>query len=299
MTARRLLHAFVLLFCVSLLTFALAELTPGNYFDEARANPQISDATLAALAARHGLDQPLWKRYAVWLGSLASGDGGVSIAYQMPVGRLVAPRLGRTLLLAASGMAIAWLLSLTLAIAAVVPRWRWATTAVDWLNANLAALPELALATGFLLVAARTGWLSTEGMALPALVLGLSGIPSLLPHMAACLRGVQQAAWLRAARSFGIRGTRLLSAYWLRGAWPGLAPFFGLSLASLLSSSLVVEVATGWPGLGPLMVESIGARDRDVVAGIVMLPATVLIAGNVLGEWLLHRADPRIRRPVE
>ena len=79
---------------------------------------------------------------------------------------------------------------------------------------------------------------------------------------------------------------------WLQTRWSGL---LGLSLGTLLSASLLVEVVMGWPGLGPLLVDSIMARDIAVVLGTVLLSAAFLIAGNLAGDLLLYRLDPRIR----
>ncbi|MGC0772752.1 MAG: ABC transporter permease, partial [Candidatus Acidiferrum sp.] len=99
---RRALHAVFLLFGVSLLTFLFSALTPGNYFDEMRLNPQIAPETVAALHAQYQLDRPLPVRYIHWLNSVAHGQLGFSFAYNSPVGPLLWARARNTLLLTAT-----------------------------------------------------------------------------------------------------------------------------------------------------------------------------------------------------
>jgi peptide/nickel transport system permease protein len=98
-----------------------------------------------------------------------------------------------------------------------------------------------------------------------------------------------------AARAHGIPHRRLLFRHLLPAALNPLISLFGLSLGTLLSASLLVEVLVGWPGLGPLFVEAILARDFALVLGVVMISTALLILGNLVADLLLYRADPRIR----
>ena len=101
--------------------------------------------------------------------------------------------------------------------------------------------------------------------------------------------------WPRARTAF--RGGAGCSGTSCPAALNPLVSLFGLSLGTLLSASLLVEVLVGWPGLGPLFLEAIMARDFALVLGVVMSSAVLLIAGNLVADLLLYRADPRIRTP--
>jgi peptide/nickel transport system permease protein len=313
---RRTLHAVFLLFGVSLLTFLFSALTPGNYFDEMRLNPQISQETVAALRAQYQLDRPLPIRYAHWLNSVAHGQLGFSFAYNAPVAPLLWARARNTLLLTITATLVAWLLALPLGIWSAAQFGRAPDRVLSSATATLLVIPDLVLALGLLILAVRTGWFPTGGlvsirfeeltplqklrdlfshMTLPVIALVLASLPMLVRHIRASVAEVLDAPFLRAARSHGIPNRRLLYNYALRAAANPLISLFGFSVGTLLSGSLLVEVVMSWPGLGPLLLESILARDLYVVIGGVLLSMVFLVSGNLLADALLYWADPRIR----
>ncbi len=116
--------------------------------------------------------------------------------------------------------------------------------------------------------------------------------------MTRCGADVLEAPFLRAAASHGIPRRTLLYRYALRAAANPLISLFGFSLGALVSGSLLVEVVMSWPGVGPLLLEAILARDLYVVIGGVLCSTVFLVAGNFLADILLYWADPRIRTTV-
>jgi len=314
--ARRAVHGLLLLVGVSVLSFVLVELAPGDYFAEMRLDPRISEATVHALRSRYGLDRPLPERYARWLASLAKGELGYSFAYGQPVGPLLWPRLRNTLLLTVTATALAWLLAVPLGT------W-WATrprgpadAGLTGLTAMLLALPDLVLVLGLLLFAVRTGWFPAGGMVslgheqmpwgarvkdvafhlvLPVTALVLGVVPALVRYVRASVADALGAPFVRAARAHGIPERRVLFRHVLPAAANPLISLFGLSLAGLLSMSLLVEVVMSWPGLGPLLLEAILARDFHLVLGPVLASTVLLLGGNLLADLVLAVADPRIR----
>jgi peptide/nickel transport system permease protein len=132
-------------------------------------------------------------------------------------------------------------------------------------------------------------------LTLPASVLVLGMLPVLVRHVRSAMVEAIDAPFALAARAHGIPSRRRLFRHLLPVAANPLIGLLGLSLGTLLSASLLVEVVMGWPGLGPLLVDAILARDIAVVLGSVLLSATFLIAGNLLADLLLYRLDPRIR----
>jgi peptide/nickel transport system permease protein len=313
---RRAFHALFLLFGVSILTFLFSALTPGSYFDEMRLNPQISAETVAALKAQSQLDRPLPIRYLHWLNGLAHGNLGFSFAFNSPVGPLLAARARNTLLLTITATLLAWLTGLPLGVWSAAELGRAPDRLVSAGTATLLVIPDLVLALGLLILAVRTGWFPTGGftstnydsfstlqkfrdlaahMTLPVLALTLSALPTIVRHVRASVADELHSPFLRAAQAHGIPQHKLLFNYALRAAANPLIGLLGFSIGTLLSGSLLVEVIMTWPGLGPLLLEAILARDFFVVIAGVLFSMLFLVAGNLFADVLLYLADPRIR----
>ena len=305
---RRLVHSVALLVTISALTFTISQLAPGSFLDEIKLNPQISAQTLAGLRAQYGLDQPLPVRYFRWLKSVATGDFGYSLAYNMPVKKLIWERLGNTLLLGATAMVLAWVVALPCGIWSAYKARRWIDRILVASSTLLLGTPELALALLFILVAAhfgnvgagfeksRSGGASVlRGVRIPAVVLALAAFPILFRHIRSAMGEAWHSPFLQAARGHGIGNMRLLLRHALPAAASPLISLFGLSLAGLVSASFLVEVITGWPGIGPLFLEAIYSRDFHVVMAVVMLFSLFLIIANLIADLLLYAADPRVR----
>jgi len=311
---RRLLRAVLLIAGVSALCFVFMQFAPGRFFDELRMNPQISPETIAQLSARYGLDQPLLLRYGRWIRALAQGDLGYSIAYNMPVASLLCNRAANTLLLTTIAMMLTWLIAVPLGVLAATSR------SLDRLVATgsslLVSIPEIVIAVGALAIAVRTRTLPVGGMRslgfeglstwgsfrdlllrmlLPVLILVVSGIAVIIRHVRASVLEVLEDPYIQAARGLGIRPARLLFRHVLPVAANPAVSLLGFSLAALLSGSLLVEVITGWPGLGPLMLEATLSRDLYLVIGGAMLSAVFMIGGNLIADMMLMICDPRIR----
>jgi len=318
--ARRALHGLFVLFGVSVLSFVLVELAPGDFFAEMRLDPRISEATVRTLRARHGLDRPLPERYARWAASLARGELGYSFAYGSPVAPLLWPRVRNTLLLTGTATTLAWALAIPIGVWWAAARGAFARRGLAVLMAVLLALPDILLALALLLLAVRTGWFPAGGMTsvgheqmstaarlrdvmahlvLPAAALVLCVLPGLTRHVRASVGSALDAPFVQAARGHGIPEWRVLFRHALPAAANPLISLFGLSLATLLSMSLLVEIVMSWPGLGPLLLEAILARDFHLVLGLVLASTVLLLAGNILADVLLLAADPRIRREGE
>lgn len=313
---RRAIHAGFLLVGVSVLSFVLIELAPGDFLAEMRLNPQISPETLAGLRQQYGLDQPLPVRYVRYLESVAKGEFGFSFAYNTPVAPLLWSRARNTLLLTIPAALLAWLIAIPLGVCSAARQGKWDDKLVSATMTSLVATPELLLALVLLLIALRTGCLPAGGMAsiafselswgeklkdialhlaIPVLVLTLGSLPVLVRHVRTAMLEVLQSPFMNAARAHGISRGRLLFRHALPAALNPLTSLFGLSIAGLLSASLLVEVIVSWPGLGPLLLEAILGRDLYVVIGAILFSTIFLVAGTLISDLLLFAADPRIR----
>ena len=132
-------------------------------------------------------------------------------------------------------------------------------------------------------------------MVLPVTALVMGSLTIILRHVRASVSEVLDSSYMRAAEGHGLPRFKLLFRYALPAAANPLISLFGLSVALLLSISLLIEVVMSWPGIGPLLLEAILARDLFVVIGAVMLSTVFLISGNLLADVLLYAFDPRIR----
>jgi peptide/nickel transport system permease protein len=314
--AHRLIHATLLLLAISFFSFALLQLAPGDYFDSMRLNPQMSRQTLTGMRSEYGLDRPLPVRYGHWLVSLLHGQLGVSLASRGPVAPVLRVRARNTLVLSGTATLFAWLLALPIGIWSATKRGGWADRIWGVATSALLTIPDLVLFLGLLLLAIRTGWFPTGGMMteaaadlglwssakdfalhliLPAFGVALVSLPVLVRHIRAAMIEALDSPFLRAARGHGIPNSRLLFRYALPAASNPLISLLGFSVATMLSVSALAEIVLSWPGLGPLLVESILSRDVYVVVAIVMLSSVFLVAGNLFADLLLFASDPRIR----
>ena len=312
---RRALHAAVLLVVISLCSFSLLELAPGNYVDAMRLDVSISPDTAAALRSRYKLDQSLPARYVSWWGSVLRGEFGISFAYGMPVGSLLWPRMKNTLLLATMAAIALWTTGILLGVVAAITSSRVIEHLVRGFMSVLHSVPDLLIALALLLLAVRTRLFPIGGMtglmdsgsvsahardlaahlALPVTALVLISLPVVVRHVDAAVRDALRSPFIQAARAHGISRHRILMAYALPAAANPLISLLGYSIGGLLSSSLLVEVIMGWPGLGSLLLESIFSRDVHVVIGATLVSALFLITGNAISDLLLYAADPRLR----
>jgi peptide/nickel transport system permease protein len=314
--AHRVLQSFFLLVGVSILSFLFVELSPGDYFDEMRLTPQISRETVSRLRTQHGLDQSLPVRYALWLGSVARGEFGFSLAYNTPVSHLLWPRARNTLILTMTATLLAWLVALPLGVLSADESSKWVDHVISLSTGALSAIPDLLFALGLLLLAVGTHllpvggmtslgsddldmWERTRNLSLhligPAVALAMASLPTLVRHTRSAMLEALNSPYVRAARAHGIPRRRLLLRHALPVALNPLISLFGLSVGSLLSASLLTEVIFSWPGLGPLLLEAILGRDIYVVIGAVIFASVLLVFGSLLCDVLLVVADPRIR----
>lgn len=313
---RRLVHGLILLTVVSALSFLMADLAPGDYLAALELEPSVSAETIDTLRARYGLDRPLPVRYLSWARSIVSGDLGFSLAHQVPAGSLLLPRARNTLILASIALILAWGIAVPLGVWSAHKPLGVLARVSGAVSSFLLAMPTLVVALSLLLLSARLDFFPTGGafsldfetlswtgrardlarhLALPVTALVLASFPVIYRHTRAALSEVIHARYLEAARGQGVGPFRLLFGHALKAAANPLISLFGLSVAGLLSGSLLIEAVMAWPGLGALLIESIFARDVHVMIGAVLLSSVFLVFGNLLADLLLYWLDPRTR----
>lgn len=314
---RRSAAAVALLLVVLTGAFALLEALPG---DAAAAfeDPRVPPAQRDRLRAVYGLERPAPERYLRFLAAAARGDWGYSFSHHRPVVRVLGAALPWTLALAGAALLLEFGLGVPLGLWAA----RRAGGAADHaLRAGALAvwtLPSFWLGMLLLLVfafgwrllppggvvspgaeswpwAARAGDLLAH-LVLPAAAIGLPAAAATARYVRASLLEVAGEGWLLAARARGLAPRRVLWTHALRAAASPVLQLFGLSLASLLSGSLAVEVVFGWPGLGRVTYEALLARDQPVLLAGATLAAATVLAGSWVAELAHLALDPRVRR---
>jgi peptide/nickel transport system permease protein len=312
----RLGHSALVLLSVSLLTFALIDLSPGEFFDDLKVDAKIGASTVETLRQQSGLTESPVTRYVTWVGSVARGEFGISLAHRVPVGTLLWDRARNTLLLTVPATLVCWAIALPLGLWLARHRGRWTDRIFNAASSTLLSLPDILVALLLLFVALRTGLFPTGGMFSPGVeslggaarirdlalhaVLPLSALlivllPPVVRHVRASAIEAIDAPAVRAARGHGISGWHLTTRYILPLSANPLISLAGLSCAALVSASVLIEVVMSWPGLGPLLVESLLAKDVHVVLGASMLATVFLVTGNLLADVTLYAVDPRVR----
>ena len=313
---RRMAHGLLLLLGVSLVSFTLLDLAPGDFYSRLSLDPHVSPEAIAALRSSHGLTKTLPARYLHWVGGALRGDLGYSLAYEIPVAPLLWARTRNTLLLTVTSGTLAWLLGIPLGALAAASGGR-GKVVFGSVTAGLLATPELVLSLLVLLLVVRTGLLPAGGMtssghdlmslperirdvlahmAVPVLILTAGSLPVILRHAEAGIGEALDAPFIVAVRACGLSPARILFRYALPMAANPLLSLGGLTVAALLSESLLLENIVSWPGLGPLLVEAVLSKDLYVVVGGVMLTSLFLIAGNLAADLLQYFFDPRLRQ---
>lgn len=313
---KRLLHMIPLLVGVSLLTFLLMALSPGNYYSALQQNPQISPETIARLKAQFHLDRPWYVQYVFWLKNVLEGNFGYSMAYHIPATSLIIARLWNTFLLSFSALIIAWGIAIPFGIWAAVKKGSWVDHACSFVAFVGLSVPDVLLSLLALWFAASTGWFPVGGaesplydfltptqqlgdrihhLILPAIVLAASDLAGIMRRMRSCLLDTLRAEYVTAARARGLGEGWVIYKHAVRNAINPLLTIFGYSLAALLSGAFIVENIMAWPGLGRLTIEAFFAKDSYLVVDCVVMATALLVIGNFIADLLLAWSDPRIR----
>lgn len=297
---RRLLFALIALFAVSVITFAAVRASGDATY--LLVGMDASQDDIAAVRAKYGLDKPLLSQYTTYVGHVLRGDFGTSIKYGVPALDLVLSRLPHSIVLALTGFALALLVGVPLGIQAAVRR----GTAADYGATAFAlvgqAMPGFWVGTMLqLLFAVSLGWLPSGGggtlwhLVLPAVTVSWFSMAAFARLTRNSMLDVLDADFVKFAR---VKGNTEASVIWrhaFRNAALPLVTFAGLNLGTLLGGAVVVESVFAWPGVGQLMIASIGSRDYPVVQAAVIVTAALFLLVNFVVDLLYGVLDPRIR----
>ncbi|CAA9563315.1 MAG: Dipeptide transport system permease protein DppB [uncultured Thermomicrobiales bacterium] len=307
---RRLLQAVVLLFIVSVVTFALIHAAPGG--PAVLANPDLGREQIARMSERMGLDDPLPVQYLRWLGNVVRGDFGVSYSTVEPVPDLIWSRLPNTLLLTGLALVIAIALAVPLGVLCAIRRnsmldrlvagftFFGVSIPVFWLGIVLIVLfsVQLRLLPG--------GGISTLGedfslvdrlkhLVLPVSVLVVGNLAELTRYTRSGMISVLGEDYVRTARAKGIEERGVIVGHALRNALVPVVTVIGVLLPRAVSGAAITEAVFSWPGMGRLAVEAATTRDYPVVLATTLTVAVVVIFSSLVTDLVYGYLDPRIR----
>jgi len=305
------------LLVASIIVFSLLNLLPGDVAGVILGSSATPEA-VAQLRAHMGLDQPFMMRYLSWLGGLLHGDLGHSAFSQLPIGPMVASKLGVTFSLVILGMVLAVVVALPLGAYAAVQRRRLSGVVVSVLPQIGMAVP--AFLAGIVLVtifAVKLGWLPANGytpllvnpldwlrrLILPAVALAIVQSAVLMRYVRAAFIDVLQQDYFRTARAIGWSRYRAVMRHGVRNAALQIVTVIGLQLTTLFVGAVVIENVFVLPGLGWLLLSAVRSRDLPVVQSVVMVLVALILAINTIVDMTYAAIDPRLRAdkpaPVE
>ncbi|HEX2923301.1 MAG TPA: ABC transporter permease [Chloroflexota bacterium] len=305
-------QAVLLLFLVSLVTFVLVRLAPGDpsaFFY----GSSISAEDAAQFRARWGLDDPVHIQYVRWAANALSGDLGRSYQDGRPVLTVIAERVPASLLLAISALVMATVLGVSLGVLAASRYYSMWDRAITLVATLCYSTPAFWLGIVLILLfSVRLGWLPSGGIRNPA---AASDWTDLLRHLtlpaaALAVRDVGRIArvtrssmlevlsqdYLRTATAKGLGPRTITLRHTLRNALLPVITLLGMAIPGLLSGSVIIETVFGWPGMGRLAIESALQRNYPVIMGEVLIVAAMAIAGSLLADITCSLADPRLGR---
>jgi peptide/nickel transport system permease protein len=306
--AGRLIGTIPVLFLISLLTFLMIHLTPGDPV-RLMLGDDASKEAIDALNRKLGLDQSLPVQYLRWLGNLLTGDMGQSIRTRQPVLEAVVSRLPVTLELSFLSMIIAVALGLPTGIIAAVRRNSAADVASTTLALTGISIPNFFLGIVFILIFSEwLGWLPPSGyvpffddpvenlklMIMPSIALGTALAGTISRMMRSSLLEVLGADFVRTARAKGLSERSAILSHAVKNALLPVVTIIGLQTGTVLGGAILTETIFALPGIGRLVVDSIFARDFPIVQGVILFLALTRILTSFLTDMFYARLDPRI-----
>ncbi|MDP3691001.1 ABC transporter permease [Bradyrhizobium sp.] len=307
--ARRLLYLVPVLLAVSLLTFLIASLLPGDLAYTILGD-QATPEKVAALRRDMGLDQPIWWRYLSWLGNVVQGDFGRSFRTGQTVLQAVAERLPVSLELMLLAQIGALTIGIPLAIACAVRSGSAFDRFMTGTAFSMLSVPAFLSAILLIyLFAVELRWLPATGyipfhedpvgnlrcFLLPALTLALGEWPVLMRVLRSDMIATLQEDYIAMARAKGLKPSRILLVHALKPSSLTLVTVTGINIGRLIGGTVIVESIFALPGIGRLLLNAIFTRDLIILQGVVLIVALGYVMINFIVDLLYAVLDPRIR----
>jgi len=319
---RRLLMMIPTLIAITIVTFVLIQLPPGDYLTvyitEMENSGNILDQEeIAALRARYGLDEPMIVQFWIWLTGILRGDFGMSFSWNRPVRELIGERLALTVTISLITQVFVWIVAIPIGVYSATHQYSLGDYSLTFLGFIGRATPDFMLAL-ILMWLALTQFNTSAGglfsaqyrsapwtwakvvdllkhMWVPMIVLGTSGTATSIRITRANLLDELHKPYVETARAKGLKERRLLWKYPVRIS---LNPFFstvGWTLAALVSGSTIVSVVLNLPTTGPLLLSALKSQDMYLAGSFLFFLSILTVIGTLISDIVLALVDPRIR----
>jgi len=319
---RRLVIAMVTCVAISMLTFVIIRLPPGDFVDAYIANLAASGSSVSAdqaEAMRHeyGLDRPVYVQYGLWMNRVVNGDFGVSMMWRRPVTEVIGDRLWLTMAVSFAALFLTWMIALPIGIYSAVRQYSIGDYVATMLGFIGLSIPNFLLAlilmyTGFRYFGLSIGglfsaeyaqapwssakaWDLAKHLPLPACVLALAGTAQLIRIMRANLLDELRKPYVVTARAKGLTESRTVLKYPVRAALNPFASSIAYLFPYLVSGSIIVSLVLGLPTVGPLLLQALVAQDMYLAGTIVLLLGIMTVVGTLVSDLLLMWIEPRLR----
>ncbi|SLM62677.1 Oligopeptide transport system permease protein OppB (TC 3.A.1.5.1) [Dickeya aquatica] len=308
---RRLGQLVPMLFFISLVSFLLVKLAPGDPV-LAYITPRMSQEDIERVRHSLGLDKPLAVQYLLWLKNVVQGDLGYSLISHRPVLTLIAERLPATLGLMGASLVLAVSIAIPLGLLAGVFRHRWLDHLINivaylgisvpifWFGILLIIVFSLWLnwlpGMGMRSVGVADSWLDVvrHGV-LPCIALTFYNLSHYMRYVRSHTLTQLSADYVQTQLAYGATYTHILFRHVLKNVMLPVITLCGLSFSELVVGAYVTESVFSWPGMGLLGIQAITSLDYPLIMAMVMLSALMLMIGNLLADVLYRVADPRIK----
>ncbi len=313
---RRLIQAIPILIGISVVSFLIINLAPGDPTDRFRSG-RVSAETIENLIRLYGLDKPLPEQFvrwftAFWQFPFRVDAWGYSFVDGRPVVEKIFEKIPTTLELMGTSLLVTMIVAIPLGVLAAVKQYSWADKIITTLATIGYALPSFVLGVLLLYIFAiklnlfpsfGRQSLGQEGnfgdfvwhLVLPVSSLAIQQIAGWSRYMRSSMLEVLQQDYIRTAKAKGLANSRVVYKHALKNALLPVITLLGLTLPSLLAGAAITESIFSWPGLGFMAVQSVTANDFPVVLAIVMIGGMMVLLGNLLADVLYGLVDPRIK----
>ena len=318
----RLLIMVPTLVAISVITFIIIQLPPGDYLTTMLAELEsqgegAQTEKIEYLRSLYGLDRPLWEQYLYWASGLLRGDLGYSFEYDRPVTQVIGDRVFLTFLIAFATILFTWIVSFPIAIYSATHKYSWGDHSLTFLGFLGLATPNFLLALVLLYVANVQFGTSVGGLVdpvyldqpmswgkfvsvlahlwVPVVVIGTAGTAGMIRRLRANLLDELQKPYYVTARAKGLPPHRALLKYPLRMSLNPFIADIGELLPEFISGSALVAVVLSLPTTGPILVRALQTQDMYLAGSFLMLEAFLVVIGVLVSDLLLAWLDPRIR----
>jgi peptide/nickel transport system permease protein len=319
---RRLLGMIPTLVLVSILTFVIIQLPPGDFMSTLQALAASSgsgadQASMDTLRHLYGLDEPVTVQYFKWVSGFIRGDFGYSFEWNRPVAELIGDRLALTLLLSVVSLVIMWGIAIPIGVYSATHQYSWGDNLLTFLSFLGLSVPDFMLGLIYLAVGIFVFSISVTGLYSPemenapwsiakfldlinhlfwpALILGIAGIAQLVRIMRGSLLEVLGQQYITTARAKGLKEKIVINKYAVRVAINPLISVMGMQLPNLVNGATVLGIVLTLPTTGPMFVRALTSQDMYLAGSFLLFLALMLMVGNLLADIALAWADPRIR----